>query len=352
MKKLVYLEGVGGYEVTEKTLAPKTGLKGKDVIFIAQLFDLSYSEKSRYAIKAKDGFIYMHILSDYSAIGSEYAEASAITALRGYLKSSIDKAVRGAIYVDANLYYLFVVDDKDNLLTMRKIYKDRDTIGETVRSVISEGYPVTILTFLNEFDGSMHDIEAMEQSLGMSIVTPSTGGYTFEDLVFTGVLETQLLPVIGGKITKEGNVVMGEDTDVVPSVLKGLAIFAIALIIGSVFHIMAIPYAKVGIPQQATTQIDQATLDNYTKMLNDYAEFIESQQTKPVSPVIDKVIQSLIQNELEPISLDISKSSVVAHVRTRDLDKALNFRKQFEGQCTDITKNGPYFEFSFTVEVK
>jgi hypothetical protein len=87
-------------------------------------------------------------------------------------------------------------------------------------------------------------------------------------------------------------------------------------------------------------------------MLGDYAEFIESQQTKPVAPVVDKVIQSLIQNELEPISLDISQSSVVAHVRTRDLDKALNFRKQFEGQCTDITKDGPYFEFSFTVEVK
>jgi len=349
VKKNVFIEGEGGFEVAEKTVSPKMDLKGKDVVFVAKKFTLSCDEPAKYGVKAEDGTIYMNVLSDSKEVGSEYAEAVAITALRGYIKDTSKDAIRGVIYVDSNLYYLFVVN-KNKLLTMRKI--DKGMLGEAIREVIASGNPVTSLVFLNQFDGKQSDLDTLESSLGISIITPNTGNYSLNDFIYAGILAKDLiLPVIGTKVTRGGKVIFNEDPEFMPSILKGLAVISLCLIIGSLFHLMAVPYVK-SLVNMTVPQGTQSSVAAYTQTLNDYAAFIDYEKNAKVSLTIDSIIDSLIKDGLEPISFDIAEKSVTAQVRTRDMDKALNFRKNFESQCTDITKEGPYFLFAFTVEVK
>ncbi len=351
MKKNVFIEGEGGFEVAEKTVSPKMDLKGKDVVFVAKNFTLSYDEPAKYGVKAEDGIIYMDVLSDSKVVGSEYAEAVAITALRGYMKDTSKDAIRGAIYVGSDSYYLFVVN-KNKLLTMRKIDKGAKTLGEAIREVIASGSSITSLVFLNQFDGKQSDLDYLESSLGMNIATPNTGNYSLNDFIYTGVLAKDLiLPVIGTKVTRSGKVIFNEDPEFMPSVLKGLAVICLCLIIGGLFHLMAVPYVK-SLVNMTVPQGTQSNVVAYTQTLNDYAAFIDYEKNAKVSLTIDSIIDSLIKDGLEPISFDIAEKSVTAQVRTRDMDKALNFRKNFESQCTDITKEGPYFLFAFTVEVK
>ena len=181
---------------------------------------------------------------------------------------------------------------------------------------------------------------------------PNTGNYSLNDFIYTGILARDLvLPVIGTKVAQNGKVVFGEDPGFVSSVFKGLAVICLCLIVGGLFHVMALPYVK-SLANMTVPKDAQGNVITYTQTLNDYAAFIDYEKNMKVSLMINSVFDSLIKYSLEPISFDIAEKSVTAQVRTRDMDKALAFRKDFESQCTDITKEGPYFVFAFTVEVK
>ena len=129
---------------------------------------------------------------------------------------------------------------------------------------------------------------------------------------------------------------------------RWLAVLAARIHGGMLIYLAAVPYLKA-IPYMSPKKSADKT--DYVALVNDYGQLFQAVKPSSIYPVLSNLSAMISKYGLEPLSYDISEASVTAHIRSRNMDKVLAFRKNFKGQCTEITKEGPYYNFAVTVEV-
>lgn len=349
MKK-IYIEGEGGFEVYEKTAKYLSDVKGKDFLFIAKSFKLSKENRAKLYIKTESGEpVYIHILSNPSIVGTELVEPTAITALRGSLVHIKKNSNLLHIYEgkkdNEDVHYLFLTQGA-KLINFYPVLEGR--LGDAIREIVKrENANLEGIVFLNNFRGSKFDLEALGQSLGISIHEPTLSDYDEKQLIYAGANEGYILPVFG--ITEKGKTKrdISEDQAIMSNVFKGLGVAALATVIGTVFLALSMPYLKA-LPHMKVEE----KKGNYLEIVSDYGKLFEKVRPLDISKQLFSISTQLEKYELEPISYNIAETSITVHIRTRDMNKALAFRKDFKGNSSEIIKEGPYFNFSITLEVK
>jgi len=347
MKK-VYIEGVGGAEVTAEAVKYRKNLEGKDVLYVTDQFNLSKDEESNMYVESENGPVYIEILTkEHRKVKTDTVEPAAITALRGAM-SRVKKNVRIAYVYEGKhngnkVHYIFIAD-KSSLKDML-IAKS----GKLSLALKAGGISVSSVIFLNPFEGTPEELQAFKEGIGIPVYEPREKGFTREDLIYDGVLlKEKLLPVVSGTKSASGRkIVTVEDEELIRNTYKGLAIVAVCALVGFFFTILSVPYIKalkgmVPPPKQANSV-------NYVEVVNDYGELFQAVPKSDISSKLSALQTEIAKYGLEPLSYDISETSITAHIRTRDMKKALAFRKNFTGQCSDIEKEGPYYNFSVTV---
>ena len=347
MKK-VYIEGIGSAEVTAEAVKYRKNLEGKDVLYVTDAFELSKEEESNAYVESENGHVYIHILTDdYKKVKTNLVEPAAITALRGAM-SRVKKNVRIAYVYEGQrggrkVHYIFIAD--------RESLKDMlvAKTGKLSLALRNSGTTVSSVIFLNPFEGSKEELEAFKQGIGIPVYEPREKGFTREDLIYDGVLlKDKLLPVITGtKSAKSGKITTVEDEELIKNTYKGLAIVAVCTAIGLFFTVLSIPYVKALKGMAPPPKQEKAV--NYVEVVNDYGELFQAVPKSDISSKLSLLQTEIAKYGLEPLSYDISEASITAHIRTRDMKKALAFRKNFTGQCSDIRKEGPYYNFSVTI---
>ena len=349
MKK-VYIEGIGGAEITNEAVKYKKNLEGKDILYVTDKFELYKDKKADMYVKSESErvYIYIHILTN--TYETKITEPAAITALRGAM-SRVKKNVRIAYVYEGQrggrkVHYIFIVD-KNSLKDM--LVAKTDKLSLTLKN---SGATVSSIIFLNPFEGSMEELKAFKKGVGIPVYELREKGLTREDLIYDGVLlKDKLLPVVTRvKPVKSGKITTVEDEELIKNTYKGLAIVAVCAAIGLFFIILSVPYVKA-LKGMAPPPKQEKSV-NYVEVVNDYGKLFQAVPKSDISSKLSTLQTEIAKYELEPLSYDISETSITAHIRTRNMKKALAFRKDFTGQCSNIEKEGPYYNFSVVISGK